>query len=64
MAAAVRLDWEKIDEMTVLGTRYRVVRAERFIRTGPDGPEPPRPSDPDPAGLGEAARRRIPATGW
>ncbi|MFC5720491.1 DUF5954 family protein [Streptomyces gamaensis] len=49
LKAAERLDWEVIDELTVLGSRYRVVRAERFIRTGPDGPEPPRPSDPDPA---------------
>ncbi|WP_329586119.1 DUF5954 family protein [Kitasatospora sp. NBC_01250] len=63
MAAAVRLDWEKIDEMTVLGTRYRVVRAERFIRTGPDGPEPPRPSDPDPAGLGEGSEAPDPGDG-
>lgn len=38
----------------MLGTRYRVVRVERFIRLGPDGPEPPRPSDPDPGtGVGE-----------
>ncbi|WP_035803068.1 DUF5954 family protein [Kitasatospora mediocidica] len=45
-ALAERLDWEKIDEIE-LGTRYRVVRAERHIRSGPDGPEPPRSSDPD-----------------
>jgi hypothetical protein len=44
-AAAERLDWERLDEMTVAGERYRVVRAERFIRMGPDGPEPPRPTD-------------------
>lgn len=48
MRAAEKLDWEALDEMTVLGTRYRVVRAEQFLRTGPLGPEPPRPSDPDP----------------
>ncbi|MEU8547545.1 DUF5954 family protein [Streptomyces roseoverticillatus] len=48
LAAAGRLDWEAVDEMTVRGVRHRVVRAEQFIRTGPDGPEPPRPSDPDP----------------
>jgi hypothetical protein len=46
-AAADRLDWEPLDELTVAGERYRVVRAERFIRMGPDGPEPPRGSDPD-----------------
>lgn len=46
-AAAERLDWERLDEVTVAGERYRVVRAERFIRMGPDGPEPPRATDPD-----------------
>ncbi|MFE7131188.1 DUF5954 family protein [Streptomyces sp. NPDC057638] len=47
--AADTLDWVALDEMTVLGCRYRVVRVEQFIRMGQDGPEPPRPSDPDPA---------------
>ena len=47
LAAAERLDWEPLDEMTVRGARYRVVRAERFIRMGPDGPEPPRRTDLD-----------------
>ncbi|WP_246102947.1 DUF5954 family protein [Streptomyces piniterrae] len=56
VAAAVRLDWEKVDELTVLGDRYRVVHGEQFIRHGADGPEPPRPSDPDPAEPGEAYR--------
>ncbi|NSC24402.1 PE-PGRS family protein [Streptomyces albus subsp. chlorinus] len=55
-AAAERLDWEVVDEMTVLGERYRVVRAENVIRSGPDGPEPPRPSDPDPAEPGNASK--------
>ncbi|GAB2701911.1 hypothetical protein GCM10010442_20040 [Kitasatospora kifunensis] len=64
MRAAVKLDWEKVDEMTVLGTRYRVVRAERFIRTGPDGPEPPRPSDPDPAELGRGNEAPDPSAGF
>ncbi|WP_424889280.1 DUF5954 family protein [Streptomyces sp. XH2] len=54
LAAAGRLDWEAVDEMTVRGVRHRVVRAEQFIRTGPDGPEPPRPSDPDPAPAGRS----------
>jgi hypothetical protein len=48
MRAAERLDWEALDELTVLGTRYRVIRADQVIRTGPLGPEPPRPTDPDP----------------
>jgi hypothetical protein len=54
LAAAERLDWEPLNEMTVLGERYRVVRAENVIRSGPEGPEPPRASDPDPAEPGEA----------
>ncbi|MEV1333168.1 DUF5954 family protein [Micromonospora costi] len=41
------LDWEKVDEVSVAGRRWRVVRADTFTRFGPDGPEPPRPSDPD-----------------
>ncbi|CAM2969311.1 MULTISPECIES: DUF5954 family protein [Streptomyces] len=55
-AAAERLDWEPLDELTVLGDRYRVVRAENVIRAGRDGPEPPRPSDPDPAEPGAGGR--------
>ncbi|SBT39051.1 DUF5954 family protein [Micromonospora narathiwatensis] len=42
------LDWEKVDEVTVAGRRHRIVRADTFARFGPDGPEPPRPTDPDP----------------
>ncbi|MFC5799624.1 DUF5954 family protein [Streptomyces formicae] len=53
-AAAEKLDWVVVNELKVLGTRYRVVRAEQFIRMGPDGPEPPRPSDPDPARPGDS----------
>jgi hypothetical protein len=48
LRAAERLDREVIDELTVAGSRYRVLRAEPYIRMGPTGPEPPRPSDPDP----------------
>ncbi|HEX6471973.1 MAG TPA: DUF5954 family protein [Streptosporangiaceae bacterium] len=45
-AAADVLDWERHDEMTVAGRRFRVGRIERSARSGPDGPEPPRRSDP------------------
>jgi hypothetical protein len=48
LRAAERLDHEVVDELTVVGSRYRVLRAEPYIRMGPTGPEPPRPSDPDP----------------
>ncbi|GAB2718788.1 DUF5954 family protein [Kitasatospora kifunensis] len=64
LAAAERLDWEEINELTLLGTRYRVVRAERFIRMGPEGPEPPRPTDPDPSPTGQAHREADPADGF
>ncbi|RFU39366.1 PE-PGRS family protein, partial [Actinomadura logoneensis] len=30
------------------GRRFRIVRVEQLVRSGPDGPEPPRPSDLDP----------------
>lgn len=63
-AAAVRLDRERLDELTVRGSRYRVVRAEQFIRLGPTGPEPPRPSDPDPAPVGESHRFPDPVAGF
>lgn len=51
-----KLDRVAVDELRVLGVRYRVVRVEQFIRMGRDGPEPPRPSDPDPGEVGEAHR--------
>ncbi|MFK3978819.1 DUF5954 family protein [Micromonospora sp. NPDC050397] len=51
-----QLDWEAIDEATVNGRRYRIIRAQPFIRMGPDGPEPPRPTDPDPYPPGQATR--------
>ncbi|WP_030892405.1 DUF5954 family protein [Streptomyces sp. NRRL S-1868] len=62
--AADRLDRERVDEMTVCGIRYRVVRAEQIIRSGPEGPEPPRNSDPDPAEPGEAHHVPDPTKGF
>ncbi|MGW1272506.1 DUF5954 family protein [Streptomyces sp. NPDC002491] len=35
------------DEVEALGVRYRVVRGDEFARTGDDGLEPPRPTDPE-----------------
>ncbi|MDQ0773284.1 hypothetical protein QF026_001750 [Streptomyces aurantiacus] len=51
LLAAVRLlECERIDELTVLGSRYRVVRGDEYARCSlTDGPEPPRPTDPEPA---------------
>ncbi|WP_307534807.1 DUF5954 family protein [Streptomyces sp. V3I8] len=51
LLVAVRLlECDRIDELTVLGTRYRVVRGDEYARCGlTEGPEPPRPTDPEPA---------------
>ncbi|XRQ02955.1 DUF5954 family protein [Actinomadura welshii] len=35
------------DEVTAAGRRLRIARIEQLVRTGPDGPEPPRPTDLD-----------------
>ncbi|MFE6685134.1 DUF5954 family protein [Streptomyces sp. NPDC057743] len=48
LAAIARLESEPVDELTVLGTRYRIVRAEEYVGMGPDGIERPRPTDPEP----------------
>jgi len=44
-SAADVLDWERRDEMTVVGRRFRIARIERIVRLGADGPEPPRATD-------------------
>jgi hypothetical protein len=56
MSAALRLDREVVDEVRVRGEWFKIVRAAHFIRMGGSGPEPPRPSDPDPGEVGEAYR--------
>ncbi|RKR90837.1 hypothetical protein BDK92_5221 [Micromonospora pisi] len=53
-AAGQILDWEKVDELSVAGRHYRIIRADTFAAFGADGPEPPRPTDPDPKGPGAA----------
>ncbi|MEU5989485.1 DUF5954 family protein [Spirillospora sp. NPDC047418] len=52
--AADRLRRGPVDEVAAGGRRFRIVRIEQLVRTGPDGPEPPRPTDldPPPAGRG------------
>ena len=40
------------------------MRADTFIRSGPDGPEPPRPTDPDPGEPGRAHEPADPAAGF
>ncbi|WP_229848490.1 DUF5954 family protein [Streptomyces melanogenes] len=49
LAAVARLESERVEELTVLGTRYRIVRAEEYAGEGSGGIELPRPSDPEPA---------------
>ncbi|MCX4985983.1 DUF5954 family protein [Streptomyces sp. NBC_00572] len=49
LAAVARLENEYVDELTVLDTRYRVVRAEEYAAIDAHGDiETPRPTDPDP----------------
>ncbi|MEU0857372.1 DUF5954 family protein [Streptomyces griseofuscus] len=48
LAAVARLETEPVDELTVLGTRYRIVRAEEWAGSGAGGIELPRPTDPEP----------------
>ncbi|MFB7868027.1 DUF5954 family protein [Streptomyces sp. NPDC056069] len=49
LAAVARLEKEYVDELTVLGTRYRVVRAEEYAAVDVyGGIEMPRPTDPEP----------------
>ncbi|WP_106258347.1 DUF5954 family protein [Actinomadura rubrobrunea] len=44
------------DEVRAGGHRFRVLRIEQLVRHGPDGPEPPRPTDPDPAPRRDGSR--------
>ncbi|MEU7555388.1 DUF5954 family protein [Streptomyces sp. NPDC044571] len=48
LAAVARLESERVDELDVAGTRYRVVRAEEYAGAGAGGMEEPRPTDPEP----------------
>ncbi|MFJ3589208.1 MULTISPECIES: DUF5954 family protein [unclassified Streptomyces] len=49
LAAVARLESERVDELTVLDTRYRVVRAEEYAGMDANGDiETPRPTDPEP----------------
>ncbi|MGV9885205.1 DUF5954 family protein [Streptomyces sp. NPDC003006] len=56
LAAVAILEQEPVDELEVLGVRYRVVRGDEFARTGPDGLEPPRATDREPADRSWARR--------
>ncbi|MBT2413363.1 PE-PGRS family protein [Streptomyces sp. ISL-12] len=56
MSGTLRMDREVVDDLRVHGEHFRIVRAAKFVRLGNAGPEPPRPSDPDPAEVGEGYR--------
>ncbi|MFE9426521.1 DUF5954 family protein [Kitasatospora sp. NPDC006697] len=62
-AVAERLDWEKIDEVELDG-RHRVIRVERFVRFGEDGPEPPRSTDDPGVPEGRESDTPDPLTGF
>ncbi|WP_433325539.1 DUF5954 family protein [Spirillospora sp. CA-294931] len=47
-AAARNLRLEPLDELRSAGRRFRIIRVDQLVRSGPDGPEPPRPTDLDP----------------
>ncbi|MER8045846.1 DUF5954 family protein [Streptomyces sp. NPDC094032] len=46
--AVAVLEREAVDEVEVLDERYRIVRGDELARSGPDGLEPPRPTDVEP----------------
>ncbi|MFJ6569234.1 DUF5954 family protein [Streptomyces sp. NPDC091292] len=48
LAAVAVLEREPVNELEALGLRYRVVRADEFVRSGDDGLEPARPTDREP----------------
>jgi Family of unknown function (DUF5954) len=58
--AALRLERDRAYQVRVAGRRFRIIRVETVVRIGPDGPEPPRPSDhdPDPPLTGETEELR------
>jgi hypothetical protein len=58
--AAQRLDEDRVHQVRVAGRRFRIIRVETAVRIGPEGPEPPRPSDhdPDPPLTGETEELR------
>jgi hypothetical protein len=58
--AARRLERDRVHQVRVAGRHFRIIRVETAARIGPDGPEPPRPSDhdPDPPLTGETEELR------
>lgn len=48
LSAVARLETERVDDLSVGGTRYRVIRAEEYAVADGNGIEGPRPTDPEP----------------
>ncbi len=61
LAAVAVLDEKPVNEVTVCGVRYRVVRADEFSRGDGENLEPPRPTDPEPADRSWERPRRQPS---
>jgi hypothetical protein len=60
LRAARLLRMEPCDDIAAGERRFRVIRIEQLVRTGPDGPEPPRPTDFDPRSADHRPRRPRP----
>ncbi|MBD0708400.1 MULTISPECIES: DUF5954 family protein [unclassified Streptomyces] len=66
MAAVDVLTRERVNDLDVLGVRYRVIRGDEFARSNDSGLEPPRPTDPEPVFRvweRQPVSRRCPDTG-
>ncbi|MGP3949637.1 DUF5954 family protein [Streptomyces sp. 7N604] len=61
LAAVAVLEREPVNELEVLGVRYRVVRGTEFTRSGEDELEPPRPTDPEPTDRSWDGRQETPS---
>lgn len=61
LAAVAVLEHEAVNELEVLGARYRVVRGDEWARFGEAGLEPPRPTDPETSVLSWDDRHETPS---
>ncbi|MFC5200148.1 DUF5954 family protein [Streptomyces kaempferi] len=61
LAAVTVLEQDPVNELEVLGVRYRVVRGDEFARSGEDGLEPPRPTDVEPLDLSWDVQLKAPS---
>jgi hypothetical protein len=61
LAAVTVLEQDPVNDLEVLGVRYRVVRGDEFARSGEDGLEPPRPTDVEPLDLSWDVQLKTPS---